>query len=681
MGLTQVNKTWIHHGESDLSPPLLVIDNTRQPQMSDMTAFFNDLSYIPLNNKQNEPTQGDISETSNDPTQAKHNEFEELYASANKELAMLTKMCISLVCNTSRWKDSNTPGKKVPKKVLCYFSIISRLQRFYKSSHTAKEMTWHAIGKYTKPDNMQHPVDGRAWKDFNTKYSYFSAEPRNVRLGLVLMVSIRSETLVSLTACKDIDVYFRLLIDDLKDLWAKTCVETIDVATSQKFNMRAMVLWTINDFPARSNLSGWSGLGYKACLTCNEDTLYPQAAYSFTPEDRKCFVSSSNELNYQMGLDPTLSIKSQVFKLLGKSIGLRSVICSDHQELKKEIWYVLHNSPEIDTYQAKLKIEFPNKDMKEEFPGWFGKQIRQRQVDNDPGVNESSELFALACGPSQTPISVNSCVVNDVSLNDLKITALHIDGQSIDVDALPDIIDVIDEDDDIIDAEMSADVARGYGGNGGGVDHPPPYHVPTGCGGCLGNRDPHASWYHAGHLANYLGELVRELPLHYPSWRQMPSEQNARVVAKIRMETSATRDYPSLIHTFLLTHSVGGVFLNPVDKSLYDEIMAIVHGGKQRGHISGVGRVFPGQGTVIPLPSQSTHSVDIARLKKSKKRLMKKVNMFIRLFRSDEKFSQMLRQLKSQHEYGGGSGSGGCGDDEPEDDKDGDEDEEDKDDS
>ncbi|GJY95297.1 hypothetical protein Tco_0511658 [Tanacetum coccineum] len=54
--------------------------------MSDMTACLNDLSYIPLNNEQNKPTQGDIGETSNDPTQAKRNEFEELYASANEEL-------------------------------------------------------------------------------------------------------------------------------------------------------------------------------------------------------------------------------------------------------------------------------------------------------------------------------------------------------------------------------------------------------------------------------------------------------------------------------------------------------------------------------------------------------------------------------------------------------------------
>ena len=36
--------------------------------------------------------------------------------------------------------------------------------------------------------------------------------------------------------------------------------------------MRAMLLWTINDFPARSSLSGWSGQGYYACPTCKAYT-------------------------------------------------------------------------------------------------------------------------------------------------------------------------------------------------------------------------------------------------------------------------------------------------------------------------------------------------------------------------------------------------------------------------
>nr|GEY37383.1 hypothetical protein [Tanacetum cinerariifolium] len=38
---------------------------------------------------------------------------------------------------------------------------------------------------------------------------------------------------------------------------------------------------------------------------------------------------------------------------------------------------------------------------------------------------------------------------------------------------------------------------------------------------------------HAAHWANYLGELIRELPLHYLSWRQMPPERKAGVMAKI----------------------------------------------------------------------------------------------------------------------------------------------------
>nr|GEZ26420.1 hypothetical protein [Tanacetum cinerariifolium] len=325
--------------------------------MSDMTVCLNDLSYIPPNKEQNEPTQGDIGETSNDPTQVKRNEFKELYASTNEELypgcnyvtrldfmakftyfkvkgkltdSIFNEMleffqnvfptakgyklppsyyatnktfkmiglgyesihtCVNdcflfrgdankdvhfcPACNTSRWKDSNTPVKKVHKKVLHYFLIIPRLQRLYKSSHTVKEMTWHASEHCTKPDKMQHPIDGRAWKNFDTNMWPVILTTYNLPPWLCMKES--SFMLTLLIPCpkssgKDIDVNLRPLIDDLKDLWAKSGVETIDVATGQKFNMRAMVLWIINDFPAQSCLSGWSGQGYKACPTCNEDT-------------------------------------------------------------------------------------------------------------------------------------------------------------------------------------------------------------------------------------------------------------------------------------------------------------------------------------------------------------------------------------------------------------------------
>ncbi|GJT45184.1 hypothetical protein Tco_0953899 [Tanacetum coccineum] len=74
-----------------------------------------------------------------------------------------------------------------------------------------------------------------------------------------------------------------------------------------------------------------------------------------------------------------------------------------------------------------------------------------------------------------------------------------------------------------------------------------------------------------------------------------------------------------------------------------DEIMAIVRGGKQRGHIPGIGRVFPGQRTVILPSPPCTHSSDVAKLKKREKVLTRQVNMFMKLFRSDEKPSLTLR--------------------------------------
>ncbi|GJV86393.1 reverse transcriptase domain-containing protein [Tanacetum coccineum] len=74
----------------------------------------------------------------------------------------------------------------------------------------------------------------------------------------------------SRSPAKNIDVYLQPLIKELQELWKG--VWTKDAATGTHFQMKATVLWTINDFPARSSLSGWSGQGYYACPTCNEDT-------------------------------------------------------------------------------------------------------------------------------------------------------------------------------------------------------------------------------------------------------------------------------------------------------------------------------------------------------------------------------------------------------------------------
>nr|GEX37725.1 hypothetical protein [Tanacetum cinerariifolium] len=323
-----------------------------------------------------------------------------------------------LVCKTSRWKDSNTPGKKVPKKVLHYFLIIPRLQRLYKSSYTAKEMTWHATGKCMEPGKMQHQVDGRAWNNCDTNQAY-SMWPvilttYNLPLWLCMKESSFMLTLLILgpkSLGKDIDVYLRPLIDDLKVLWELKGVKTIDVATGQKFNMRAMVLWTINDFPARNTAKERQDLkrldvrsGLWLGQTKKEKCSKPQAAYSFTPKNKKVF--------------------------------LRLVIRFDAQELKKVIWYVLHNSPEIDTYRSQFKRQ---RHPKTQF-GWK----ESRQAAYRPGnLKPQGDAFVL---PSWQKV-----------LAEQKATIVTKIG-------------------------MSTDVARRHDSDGGGDDCPPTHHKPTGAG-------------------------------------------------------------------------------------------------------------------------------------------------------------------------------------------------------
>ncbi|GJU19589.1 hypothetical protein Tco_1152931 [Tanacetum coccineum] len=216
---------------------------------------------------------------------------------------------------------------------------------------------------------------------------------------LMLMLLIPGPT----SPGKDINVYLRPLINDLKDLWALKGVDTIDVATGQTFNMRAMLLWTINDFPARSSLSGWSGQGYMACPICNEDTpsmrVLSKTAYvghiRFLKKPHKWRRSLNFNGETKDRDPPRKFIRAQILTQL------------DRLPTREKGNIQVMGVPEIDTYQAKFKSEFPNQDMKEEFRDWFGSHIRQRYIDKDPGVSATGELFALACGPTSSLISTD----------------------------------------------------------------------------------------------------------------------------------------------------------------------------------------------------------------------------------------------------------------------------------
>ncbi|GKC10124.1 putative ribonuclease H-like domain-containing protein [Tanacetum coccineum] len=61
------------------------------------------------------------------------------------------------------------------------------------------------------------------------------------------------------------------LVDDLHTLF-ETGVDTYDASTKDNFNLRAIVLWTINDYPALGTLCGCPYSGFKGCVVCGKDT-------------------------------------------------------------------------------------------------------------------------------------------------------------------------------------------------------------------------------------------------------------------------------------------------------------------------------------------------------------------------------------------------------------------------
>ncbi|GJZ55314.1 hypothetical protein Tco_0610507 [Tanacetum coccineum] len=182
-------------------------------------------------------------------------------------------------------------------------------------------------------------------------------------------------------------------------------------------------------------------------------------------------------------------------------------------------------------------------------------------------------VIVVEDNPDIIHVDNSSDLALTTTLNDLEIPALHINGQSIDVDAPPDIIDV-DEDDDIINDEdvlphdladsddedlvnvddddgvavMSTDVARGHGGDGGGDDRPPPNESARGCRG-KGTRKPNLGGRKIGIMHTRketrnlgLRKITDELgpqPIRF-KWKDngtiIPPERKAGVLRKIRTQ-------------------------------------------------------------------------------------------------------------------------------------------------
>nr|GEY73821.1 hypothetical protein [Tanacetum cinerariifolium] len=714
---------------------------------------------------------------------------------------------------------------------------------------------------------MQHHVDGRAWKNFDTKYSDFEKEPRNVRLGLAAdgfnlfgnltcgPVILTTYNLPSWLCMKESSFMLTLLIPGPKSLGK---------------DIKVYLRPSIEDLK--------SGQGYKACPTCNEDTPSVRVLSKIAYVSHRRFLKkphkwrSSREFNGQTdNRDPPKEFGRD--EILAQHDRLRTRHRQGKTRLAKvghSKWLVARPNQKREVLEASGCVLFHTTEPKKfchfikgvKLPDGFGSCFKHKVTDNDTNIiglkshdchimmqrllpyglqnylpDKIAKPIIALCSLFKQICSA-TLMEDDMLKAQIKVVDIMCDLELIYPPALFDIMIHL-----VIHLHLEAlkggpirprwmfsferymkklkDVVRSHDGDGGGEDRPPPHHVPTGCGGFFANRDKgkrkpnlggraaaklhtrDKTWNlslkeitdkkgpvtirfevrdkqtlmpfgdYAAHWSSYIGEVIRGVPLYYPSWLKVPKErkaalitdigtqfdlrphmespdwteidagiqqhlqkayntnkatfkaqhwvidtqtgtynvekirqarpdaitakewdkyiqfrndprniaraaqnwqnraksmvlsrQGSRSLARLRDEMSlATQEYPSLIDTFFVAHTVNGVFTRDEYRLTYgveatgtyndDEINRLARRGKQRRHILDVDRVLPARVTAGPSRPAP---------KSTLKSLHEKVDLMMSLFKIDSKFSDALSQFESASASGSGESSG-CGDD------------------
>ena len=199
-------------------------------------------------------------------------------------------------------------SNSIPQRVAHYFDVIKHLLRLFKCPKIAKYMTWYHSHK-SRGQKMRSVADSLQWKSIDEMYPDFAEVLTNLRLGLVgdgiipfknnaikhstwvLLITIYNlppwlltkKLFISLAVlipgpkgatAENIDVFLAPIVRDLLKLWRGMLA--IDMSKPQghrRFTLRAMLIWTVNDFPAYGLLSRQQVHGYKGCPLCGPETF------------------------------------------------------------------------------------------------------------------------------------------------------------------------------------------------------------------------------------------------------------------------------------------------------------------------------------------------------------------------------------------------------------------------
>ena len=212
------------------------------------------------------------------------------------------------VCPDCRAPRKRQVGRsQVPHKVSRVFPVTPRLKRMFRSPMQAAAMTWHAT-LFHEDGVMKHVSDSAQWKWISSRYrEEFGYDDRNVRMALVtdgfnpnsdkrgtysiwpillmnyniapwlttknyfIMLGVLIPGPKSVTA-EHFDVFMEPLIEELLDLWTYGvyCMDVAQYKQSSHFVLKAMLIWTIGDFPAYGVLAGCTTNGFVGCPVCGE---------------------------------------------------------------------------------------------------------------------------------------------------------------------------------------------------------------------------------------------------------------------------------------------------------------------------------------------------------------------------------------------------------------------------